>query len=112
MEIINEWSRAFSTSQLQEMFDGVGIPAARYNDLADVWEDPQVQHRKLRATTPHAWAESGSVDLIASPLAHMSATPATIRSAPPLIGEHTHEVLAEIGYDEAVIDTLRAANVI
>jgi len=112
IDLINLWSGTFTTSQLQAMFDGVGIPAARYNDLADVWEDPQVQHRKLRATTPHAWAESGSVDLIASPLAHMSATPATIRIAPPLIGEHTDEVLGEIGYDEARIEQLRAANVI
>ncbi len=112
MDIINEWSRAFSTAQLQALFDGVGIPAARYNDLAEVWDDPQVQHRGLRASTPHAWAKSGSVDLIASPLAHMSATPATIRSAPPLIGEHTEELLGEIGYDEARIEQLRAADVI
>jgi crotonobetainyl-CoA:carnitine CoA-transferase CaiB-like acyl-CoA transferase len=112
MEIINAWSIGFTTSDLQARFDGVGIPAARYNDLPEVWDDPQVQHRKLRATTPHAWAESGSVDLIASPLAHMSATPATIRAAPPLIGEHTQEVLGEIGYDEARIEQLRAAEVI
>jgi len=42
----------------------------------------------------------------------MSATPATIRSAPPLIGEHTEELLGEIGYDEARIEQLRAADVI
>ena len=112
IDLINVWSSTFTTADLQAMFDGVGIPAARYNDLADVWEDPQVQHRKLRATTPHAWAESGSVDLIASPLAHMSATPATIRSAPPLIGEHTDELLIEIGYDTARIEELRGAGVI
>ena len=112
IDLINVWSSTFTTADLQAMFDGVGIPAARYNDLADVWEDPQVQHRKLRATTPHAWAESGSVDLIASPLAHMSATPATIRSAPPLIGEHTDELLTEIGYDTARIEELRGAGVI
>jgi crotonobetainyl-CoA:carnitine CoA-transferase CaiB-like acyl-CoA transferase len=112
IDLINDWSSGFTTADLQAMFDGVGIPAARYNDLADVWEDPQVQHRGLRATTPHAWAESGSVDLIASPLAHMSATPATIRSAPPLIGEHTEQLLSELGYDEARIEQLREANVI
>jgi len=112
IDLINDWSSGFTTADLQAMFDGVGIPAARYNDLADVWEDPQVQHRGVRATTPHAWAESGSVDLIASPLAHMSATPATIRSAPPLIGEHTEQLLSELGYDEARIEQLREANVI
>jgi crotonobetainyl-CoA:carnitine CoA-transferase CaiB-like acyl-CoA transferase len=110
--IVNAWSSGFTVADLQAMFDRAGIPAARYNDLPDVWEDPQVQHRGLRATTPLAWAESGSVDLIASPLAHMSATPATIRYAPPLIGEHTDEVLAEIGYDDAAIGRLRADSII
>lgn len=112
MDIINAWSRQFPTKAVQEMLDGAGIPAAKYNELADVWDDPQVQHRELRATTPHAWAESGSVDLIASPLARMSASPATIRCAPPMLGEHTAEVLGQIGYDAAAIDALRDAKVI
>lgn len=112
IEIVNDWSRRFTTAELQTMFDDVGIPAARYNDLDEVWDEPQVQHRNLRATTPHQWAESGSVDLIASPLSHMSKTPATIRAAPPLIGEHTDEVLKHIGYDETRIAELRASSVI
>ncbi len=112
MDIINAWSESFSVTQMQDMLDGVGIPAARYNELADVWEDEQVRHRNLRATTPHAWAESGSVDLIASPLAKMSASPATIRMAPPMLGEHTAEVLAEIGIDEARLAELRSLDAV
>lgn len=112
MDIINRWSEGFTVTQMQDMLDGVGIPAARYNELADVWEDEQVKHRNLRATTPHAWAESGSVDLIASPLARMSASPATIRMAPPMLGEHTAEVLAEIGIDEAGLAELREAGAV
>lgn len=112
MDLINAWSAGFTVIRMQDMLDGVGIPAARYNELADVWEDEQVKHRNLRATTPHAWAESGSVDLIASPLAQMSASPATIRMAPPMLGEHTAEVLAEIGIDEARIAELREVGAI
>ncbi|WP_454797425.1 CaiB/BaiF CoA transferase family protein [Novosphingobium lindaniclasticum] len=112
MDLINAWSAGFTVTRMQDMLDGVGIPAARYNELADVWEDEQVKHRNLRAATPHAWAESGSVDLIASPLAQMSASPATIRMAPPMLGEHTAEVLAEIGIDEARMAELREVGAI
>jgi crotonobetainyl-CoA:carnitine CoA-transferase CaiB-like acyl-CoA transferase len=112
MDIINEWSRGFTSEELQAKFDEVSIPAARYNELPEVWEDPQVQHRGLRVTTPHSWAATGSVDLIASPLANMSASPATIRRAPPLLGEHTGEVLGELGYDEARIAELQELKVI
>ncbi len=112
MDIINTWSSGFTVTQMQDMLDGVGIPAARYNELADVWEDEQVKHRELRATTPHAYAESGTVDLIASPLAKMSASPATIRMAPPMLGEHTAEVLAEIGIGEEQLAELRDSGAI
>jgi crotonobetainyl-CoA:carnitine CoA-transferase CaiB-like acyl-CoA transferase len=112
IDIINVWSRQFTTEELQAKFDSVGIPAARYNDLAEVWDDPQVQHRGLRATTPHVWAAAGSVDLIGSPLAGMGATPATIRRAPPLIGEHSAEILSELGYDAARIAGLQEQAII
>jgi crotonobetainyl-CoA:carnitine CoA-transferase CaiB-like acyl-CoA transferase len=111
--IINAWSRTLSVAELLARLDDVGIPAAKYNELSDVWEEPQVKHRTLRATTPHPHAEAGSVDLIASPLAQMSASPATIRRPPPLLGEHTDEVLRELpGYDAARIAALRATGII
>ncbi len=111
--IINAWSRQFPVAKLLSMFDEVGIPAAKYNELADVWEEEQVKHRKLRATTPHPHAETGSVDLIASPLAQMSASPATIRMAPPLLGEHVDEVLAGLlGYSAEKIAELRTLGIV
>ena len=112
MAIINAWSGQLTVAEVKGKLDEAGIPCARYNELADVWEDEQVQHRKLRATTPHAYAEAGSVDLIQSPLAQMSASPATIRRAPPMLGEHNDEVLKELGYDDARIAELKAGKII
>ena len=53
----------------------------------------------------------GSIRQVGIPV-KLSATPATIRTAPPLMGEHTEEILAELGYDETAIDRLRAAGAV
>ncbi|MEZ5742625.1 MAG: CaiB/BaiF CoA-transferase family protein [Sphingomonadaceae bacterium] len=112
IEIIDAWSSQLTVAELLEKLDSVGIPAAKYNELPEVWEEPQVKHRGLRARTPHAHAAAGHVDLIASPQAQMSASPATIRMAPPMLGEHTDEVLAELGYDDAGIAALKDGGVV
>ena len=113
IRIIDAWSSRFTVADLLAKLDEVGIPAAQYNDLPGVWEDEQVQHRGLRATTPHPHAEAGSVDLIASPLAQMSASPATIRRPPPLLGEHNAEVLQDLlGYTPERLAELAAAGAI
>jgi crotonobetainyl-CoA:carnitine CoA-transferase CaiB-like acyl-CoA transferase len=112
IEIISAWSQKITVSDLLARFDEAGIPAAKFNELTEVWEEPQVKHRGLRATTPHRHAEAGSVDLIASPLAQMSASPATIRMPPPLLGEHTDELLADLGYDADGVKALRAGGIV
>jgi crotonobetainyl-CoA:carnitine CoA-transferase CaiB-like acyl-CoA transferase len=112
IDIICNWSQQFTVADLLAKFDSVGIPAAKYNELAEVWDEPQVLHRHLRVTTSHPHAEAGFVDLIASPLAQMSASPATIRRPPPMLGEHNDEVLAALGYDPERIAALKASGVI
>jgi crotonobetainyl-CoA:carnitine CoA-transferase CaiB-like acyl-CoA transferase len=112
MDIINTWAGEHSVDEIVAKLDEAGIPSARYNELPQVWEEPQVKHRELRARTPHPHAEAGYVDLIQSPLAQMSASPATIRRAPPLIGEHNAEVLAELGYGEERIAELKDAKIV
>ena len=91
--IIIEWSKHWTTADLLAALDRIGVPAARYNTLPEVWEDEQVQHRKLKVTIPHP--VSGEVSLIASPLAYMSESPMRY-TAPPTIGQHTDEVLREV----------------
>jgi len=91
--IINQWTMGWKTADFLVALDELGIPAARYNDLADVWEDEQVQHRNLKVTIPHP--VSGQVSMIASPLAYMSGSEMRY-VAPPTIGQHTDEVLRDI----------------
>jgi crotonobetainyl-CoA:carnitine CoA-transferase CaiB-like acyl-CoA transferase len=90
--------------------EGVGVPAGPINSLDAVFDDPQVRARNMQVELPHPVA--GTVPLVANPL-RMSQTPVTYRSAPPLLGAQTREVLAErLGMSEADIERLRARGVI
>jgi crotonobetainyl-CoA:carnitine CoA-transferase CaiB-like acyl-CoA transferase len=74
--------------------DAAKVPCGPINDLADVFADPQVQARAMTATVTHP--HDDALRLVASPM-KLSATPVTLRRAPPLLGQHTDEVLAELG---------------
>jgi glutaryl-CoA transferase len=70
----------------------VGVPAGPINSLDAVFDDPQVRARAMRIDLPHPVA--GTVSLVASPL-RLSQTPVTYRSAPPVLGAQTDEVLSQ-----------------
>ncbi|NYT21989.1 CoA transferase [Alcaligenaceae bacterium] len=72
--------------------EAAGVPAGPINTLDQVHEDPQVIARALRLDLPHSAA--GAMPAVASPL-RLSATPVEYRHGPPLLGEHTVDVLKE-----------------
>jgi crotonobetainyl-CoA:carnitine CoA-transferase CaiB-like acyl-CoA transferase len=89
--------------------EAADVPCGPINDLAQVFEDPQVRHRGLRVDVPHP--RCGTVPLFASPI-RLSETPVH-HGAPPLLGEHTREVLVDIlGMDEAEVEALRRRGVV
>jgi crotonobetainyl-CoA:carnitine CoA-transferase CaiB-like acyl-CoA transferase len=73
--------------------EAAGVPCGPINRLGEVFEDPQVQHRGLRIDLPHPAA--GSVPLVANPI-RLSATPLEYAAPPPLLGQHTNEILQEL----------------
>jgi len=85
------------------------VPCGPINDLADVFADPQVQARGMTTTLAHP--HNDALQLVASPM-KLSATPVQQRRPPPLLGEHTDEVLADAGIDAAQRERLRAMKVI
>jgi len=92
------------------VLEAAGVPCGPVNDLAQVFADPQVIARGLRMSLPHSLG--GSVPQVACPIRY-SSTPASYRQAPPLLGEHTERVLAEVlGLDAERIDVLRRDGVI
>ncbi|MFN0183345.1 MAG: CaiB/BaiF CoA transferase family protein [Aquabacterium sp.] len=94
----------------QALLDAASVPCGPINNLREVFEEPQVRHRGLHIELPHAAA--GQVPGVASPM-RLSATPVDYRRGPPLLGQHTDEVLRGLlGLGEADIAALRAAAVI
>jgi alpha-methylacyl-CoA racemase len=77
--------------------------------LSEAISHPQVQHREIIAAIEHP--REGMIRQINPPF-RLSATPATIRSAAPRLGEHTGEVLQSLGYTEQELKELRGAGVI
>lgn len=75
-----------------ELLEAEGVPCGPVNDLAAVFSDPQVLHRGMKITLPHAHSESGEVDLIGNPIKY-SKTPISYRKAPPVLGEDSAAVL-------------------
>jgi len=76
-----------------ERLETHGIPCGRINDYRQVFEDPQVQHRKLRVDMPSA--QGGYISTIASPL-RLRDTPPVYTRAPPVLGDATEAVLLDL----------------
>lgn len=99
-KVLDDW--------LQEL-DKLGIPAAPINTIDRAFANPQVIARKLVENISHPSA--GEISLVASPLKIPNA-PTKTRYPPPLLGQHSKEILMEYGYDSQQIKLLREKGII
>jgi crotonobetainyl-CoA:carnitine CoA-transferase CaiB-like acyl-CoA transferase len=100
-DMVSTMSRAEWIAQLE----AVGVPCGPINDIDEVFQNPQVKARGVAIDVPHPSA--GTVTLVRSPM-KLSATPAESERPPPLLGQHTDEVLREVlGRSDAQIAALR-----
>ena len=88
----------------------IGVPCGPINDMAQTFAHPQVQHRNMKIDLDHP--ASGKVPLIANPIRFIE-HPLVYSRPPPMLGQHTEEVLAGLlGLDETRIAALREAQII
>ena len=110
LPLVAELMAAKTCDEWMELFVEAAIPCGPVNDMQHLFSDPQVVHREMIAEVPHATI--GTLRLSGIPIKY-SATPGTIRRAPPLLGEHTDELLAEVlGYSPERIEALRRQGVL
>ncbi|MDT5208881.1 MAG: hypothetical protein QOF67_1296 [Mycobacterium sp.] len=93
-----------STEEWMALLDEHDIISAPVYDYSQVFDDPQVRHNGLLAHAEHPVV--GGLQLVGQPI-KLSDTPARIALAPPLPGEHTDDILRELGYEPEQIRTLR-----
>jgi formyl-CoA transferase len=88
--LLAEMVRTRSKQEWIDALEAAGVPCGPINNLDEVFDNPQVEARGLRIDLPHP--TGGKVKLVGSPM-RMSATPPAYDKPPPLLGQHTEEVL-------------------
>ncbi|MEO6349377.1 MAG: CaiB/BaiF CoA-transferase family protein [Candidatus Limnocylindrales bacterium] len=106
--LANRFTSATSAEWLAALY-AADVPSGPVNDVVAAFEQPQAQACEMSPTVDHP--RLGQIRQIGLPY-KLSVTPASIRSAPPLLGEHSDEILNELGYDDAQTADLRAREII
>ena len=105
-QLLDEVFKTRPAAYWLDRLDAADVPAGPVNELPEVFANPQIRHRRMLVETEHPLA--GAIKLLANPM-RLSATPVTDYPAPPLLGQHTREVLSELlGVDDATLDALAA----
>jgi len=108
--LVGEIMKGRTSKEWIARLEAANVPCGPINNYKEVFEDPQVRHRGLKIGIPHPI--SGAMPGIANPM-RFSATPVTYDMPPPLLGQHTREVLSDLlGIDDAEIQRLRKAGAV
>lgn len=108
-EIIGTWAKTLSADEIIAVVSAAGIPTARINNVTEMIADQQVNYRGMIAKTAHPAIDEV---FVSGPVIHFSRDKSQITKAPPMLGEHTSEVLSEMGYSREQIDQWKNGGVI
>jgi len=107
--LIGDRTSTRPSADWMQVFAKAGIPCGPIYTIDEVFADPQVRHLEMAQPVTHP--EMGEIRLVGQPIV-MSRSQSRIATPTPAKGQHTVEVLAELGFDRAAIDRLSAAGVV
>ena len=105
VELIEAALAEHDSAEVVRRLEAASVPCGPINSVPEVFADPQAAHYHLHQRVPHP--ALGTVDQIGFPY-HLSETPCAIHRAPPLLGQHTEQILQELGYTADQLAALRA----
>ncbi len=108
-QILNTHFQKKTANEWLSLIENAGVPCGPVLRLSEVFNDPQVLHRKMVQELKHPSA--GQIKVVGTPL-KLSTTPATIRTPPPILGEHTADILQSLGYTASEIAEFIKSDVI
>ncbi|MFA7468057.1 MAG: CaiB/BaiF CoA-transferase family protein [Desulfotomaculaceae bacterium] len=109
IDLLNQYTKSHTAEETISKLKAAGVPCGPINTIDKVLKEPQVLHREMVVEVDHPTA--GKIKLLGVPMT-FSETPASVRKAPPLLGENNQEVLGDLGYSEEDISELKEKGVI
>src|SRR5207253_5251308 len=110
-DVLEAEFRKWPATELCRRLWDAGVPAGPVNSIDEVYADPQVLHREMLQEIDHPGLSRGKLRF-AGFAAKLTDTPATVRRHPPMRGEHTLEILSELGFSALEVKELIAAGVV
>jgi crotonobetainyl-CoA:carnitine CoA-transferase CaiB-like acyl-CoA transferase len=107
--VVSRRTSEFTREELVEKLIAADVLTAPINEVEDVVKDPQILHNEMIVSTDHPTL--GKVDVTGMPIKFYK-TPGSIRLHPPMLGEHTNELLQELGYSERDVAALQSSGLV